>query len=130
VLASDIDRRALTIARENVRLNRVAPYVEVIQAGGVGAGRFRRRAPFELIFANILLEPLQRMATPLARLTAPGGHVVLSGLLLSQAGPALASYRARGLVLVRRIRLEGWATLVLARPCRKQRRLPPRRPVP
>jgi ribosomal protein L11 methyltransferase len=43
---------------------------------------------------------------------------VLSGLLLSQAGPALASYRARGLVLVRRIRLEGWATLVLARPRR------------
>ena len=78
--------------------------------------RFRCRAPYGLVFANILLEPLTQLATPIARLVAPNGHVVLSGLLTAQAGAALASYRARGLVLVRRIRLEGWATLVLSRP--------------
>jgi ribosomal protein L11 methyltransferase len=118
VLASDIDARSVRIARENAQLNRAGAYVEIVHQAGVGAGRFRRRAPFDLIFANILLEPLQRLATPLARLVAPNGRIVLSGLLLSQATPALASYRARGLVLVRRIRLEGWATLVLARPAR------------
>ncbi|MGZ3325213.1 MAG: 50S ribosomal protein L11 methyltransferase, partial [Xanthobacteraceae bacterium] len=53
--------------------------------------------------------------TPIARLVGSNGHVVLSGLLTAQADAAVASYRARGLVLVRRIRLEGWATLVLAR---------------
>jgi ribosomal protein L11 methyltransferase len=110
------------------RLNRAGAYVEITHASGVGAGRFRRRAPFEMIFANILLEPLQRLATPLARLAAPGSHIVLSGLLLSQTAPALASYRARGLVLVRRIRLEGWATLVLARPGRKGRKFRSRHP--
>jgi ribosomal protein L11 methyltransferase len=108
------------IARENARLNRAGAHVEVIHRPGVGAERFRRRAPFDLVFANILLEPLQRLATPLARLLAPNGQVVLSGLLLMQATPALASYRARGLVLVRRMRLEGWATLVLARPARRR----------
>jgi ribosomal protein L11 methyltransferase len=118
VLASDIDRRAVTTARENARLNRARAYVEIVHRTGLAAQRFRQRAPFELIFANILLEPLRQLATPMARLVAPSGQVVLSGLLLSQAGPALASYRARGLVLVRRIRLEGWATLVLARPRR------------
>ena len=120
VLASDIDARSVKIARENVRHNRAGAYVEVIHRAGVGAGSFRRRAPFDLIFANILLEPLQRLATPLARLLAPDGRIVLSGLLLSQATPALASYRARGLVLVSRLRLEGWATLVLARPTRRR----------
>ena len=74
-----------------------------------------------LIFANILLEPLQRLATPMSRLVAPNGRVVLSGLLAGQAGAALAAYRARGLVLERRIRLEGWVTLVLARPGRRRR---------
>jgi ribosomal protein L11 methyltransferase len=118
VLASDIDRRAVTTARENARLNRARAYVEIVHRAGLAAQRFRQRAPFELIFANILLEPLRQLATPMARLVAPSGRVVLSGLLLSQAGPALASYRARGLMLVRRIRLEGWATLVLARPRR------------
>jgi ribosomal protein L11 methyltransferase len=118
VLASDIDRRAVTTARENARLNRARAYIEIVPRAGLRAQRFRQGAPFDLIFANILLEPLQQLATPMARLVARNGHVVLSGLLLSQAGPALASYRARGLVLVRRIRLEGWATLVLARPRR------------
>jgi ribosomal protein L11 methyltransferase len=118
VLASDIDRRAVTTARENARLNRARAYIEIVHRPGLHAQRFRQGAPFDLIFANILLEPLQQLATPMARLVARNGQVVLSGLLLSQAGPALASYRARGLVLVRRIRLEGWATLVLARPRR------------
>jgi ribosomal protein L11 methyltransferase len=58
---------------------------------------------------------LQRLATPMARLVAPGGRVVLSGLLAAQANAALASYRAQGLRLVRRIVLDGWATLVLRR---------------
>jgi ribosomal protein L11 methyltransferase len=121
VLASDIDARAVAIARDNARLNGAAAFVEVIRAAGVGAQRFRRRGPYPLILANILLEPLQQLATPVARLTAPNGYVVLSGLLAPQAAAALASYRARGLVLARRIRLEGWATLVLRRPRRPGR---------
>jgi ribosomal protein L11 methyltransferase len=119
VLASDIDARSVAIARQNARLNRAGAYVEVMHAAGLGRHRFRRRGPYALIFANILLEPLQRLATPMARLVAPNGRVVLSGLLVGQAGAALASYRARGLVLERRIRLEGWATLVLRRPGRR-----------
>jgi ribosomal protein L11 methyltransferase len=122
VLASDIDSRAVAIARENTRINRAGASIEVIHAAGLGAAAFRSRAPFGLVFANILLEPLIQLATPISRLLAPGGYVVLSGLLTAQAGPALACYLARGLVLVRRIRLEGWATLVLSRPRRARRR--------
>jgi ribosomal protein L11 methyltransferase len=120
-LASDIDARAVRIARDNVQINGVARYVEVIHAGGLEAGRFRRCGPFALIFANILLEPIQRLALPLARLVAPNGAAVLSGLLSAQAASALARYRAQGLVLDRRIRLEGWTTLVLARPVASRR---------
>jgi ribosomal protein L11 methyltransferase len=121
VLASDIDAVAVRVARENARLNRVGALVEVIHAAGLGRNRFRQRAPFALILANILLSPLQQLATPMARLAAPGGYIVLSGLLSAQAGPALASYRARGLVLARRVTLGGWTTLVLARPARRIR---------
>src|SRR3954467_13007360 len=122
VLASDIDPRAIAIARDNTRINRAGARIEVIHAAGLEAAAFRSRAPYGLIFANILLEPLMQLATPISRLLAPGGYVVLSGLLTAQAGPALACYLARGLVLVRRIRLEGWATLVLSRPRRARRR--------
>ena len=81
-----------------------------------GARRFRDRAPYDLVFANILLGPLKGLARPIAALAAPGAFVVLSGLLASQANAALAAYRTHGLVLERRIPLEGWMTLVLRRP--------------
>ena len=116
VLASDIDPLALTVAGENARLNTAAPAIEFISAAGLDALRFRQRSPFDLILANILLAPLQRLARPLARLLAPGAHVVLSGLLNNQAQAALIAYRAQGLVLERRIVLDEWTTLVLRRP--------------
>jgi ribosomal protein L11 methyltransferase len=121
VLASDIDAAAVRVARDNARLNRVGPLLEIANASGVTAPAIRARAPFDLVFANILLEPLQRLASPLAKIIAPGGQVVLSGLLTSQANAALAAYR--GLALERRIVLDGWTTLVL------QRRIGPRRAV-
>ena len=115
VLASDIDAEAVTAARENARRNRAASLIEIIAAPGLSAHRFREAAPFDLIFANILLAPLQRLSAPVARLIAPGGHIVLSGLLPSHAAAALSAYGAQGLRLERRITLEGWATLVLRR---------------
>jgi ribosomal protein L11 methyltransferase len=116
VLASDLDRRAVAIARGNARINRVGGAVEIIHAAGLRAAAFRVRAPYRLILANILLDPLRELATPIARLVAPKGYVVLSGLLMPQAAAALASYRARGLVLAHRLTLENWATLILMRP--------------
>ena len=115
VLATDIDPRATASARENMRLNHTGAFVEVICAAGVSGLRVKRRAPYDLIFANILLGPLQRMAAPLSRLLGPNGHVVLSGLLPAHANAALAAYRAQGLTLERRIPLDGWMTLVLRR---------------
>ncbi len=116
VLASDIDARSVIIARENARLNRAGPLVTIVRANGLGARAIRAHAPYAIVLANILLEPLRGMATPLTRVVARNGRVVLSGLLTAQAVAALAAYRARGLVLERRIPLEGWMTLVLRRP--------------
>jgi ribosomal protein L11 methyltransferase len=113
VLASDNDMSAVRAARANARLNRTGALVEVIRADGFTARQFRARAPFDLVFANILLGPLRKMATPMARLLRADGCVFLSGLLAAQASAALAAYRARGLVLVRRIQVDGWVTLVL-----------------
>jgi ribosomal protein L11 methyltransferase len=117
VLASDIDVVAVKTARENARLNRVGAAITLVRAGGLRMRVFRKRGPFDLVLANILMEPLLRLAAPLANLTAPGAHVVLSGLLPSQANAVLAAYRRHGLFLERRILLEGWVTLVL---CRKR----------
>ena len=59
--------------------------------------------------------PLRGLARPIAALLAPGGRVILSGLLAAQANAALAAYLPQGLALERRIGLEGWMTLILRR---------------
>jgi ribosomal protein L11 methyltransferase len=56
-----------------------------------------------------------RLAVPLSRLSRPGAHLVLSGLLPAHANAVLAITRARGLMLERRIPVDGWVTLVLRR---------------
>ena len=121
VTASDIDPVAVHSARANARLNRVAPMVTFVHAAGANARAITARAPYDLIFANILLGPLMRLAVPLTRLTAPGAYVVLSGLLPAQANAVLAITRAQRLALARRITLEGWVTLVLRFPARRRR---------
>ena len=113
---SDIDRVAVEAARSNARLNRAASAIKFVHAAGTKARAIAARAPYDLIFANILLGPLTRLAAPLSRLAGPGGHIVLSGLLPGQANAALTIYRAQGLVLQRRIPLEAWVTLVLRLP--------------
>jgi ribosomal protein L11 methyltransferase len=113
VLATDIDADAVSAARENARLNGVGPFIEAVRADGVARRAVLERAPFDLVFANILLGPLQLLAAPLRRLIAPGARVILSGLLTTQANAAIAAYRP--LALERRIDIDGWSTLVLAR---------------
>jgi ribosomal protein L11 methyltransferase len=115
IVASDIDRVAVIAAQANMRLNRAAPMVTLAHAVGTRAHAIKRGAPYDLIFANILLGPLMRLAVAVKRLTAPGGRVVLSGLLPSHANAALAAYRAQGLILEKRIPLDGWMTLILRR---------------
>jgi ribosomal protein L11 methyltransferase len=126
VLATDRDGSAVRAARANAAFNRAASLVQVIAADGVTAEKLRERAPYDLIFANILLRPLQRLAAPLIRLTAPGARIVLSGLLPSQANGAIAAYR--GLALERRIELDGWTTLVLVRRSRSRADIAHRHP--
>lgn len=118
VIAGDIDHRAIQVARENAVLNGVAPLIRAVHAAGVAAGAVREAAPYDLVFANILLAPLKRLAPPLARVVRPGGTIVLSGLLRAHGNVALAAYRGQGLMLIRRIELEGWVTLILRRPTR------------
>jgi ribosomal protein L11 methyltransferase len=115
VLASDIDPVSVLVARENARANQTGHLVQMIHATGFAAPQFAQRGPFDLVLANILANPLRQMATPMARHLAPSGMVILSGLLTHQAPAVIAAYRARGLVPLRHLRIEGWSSLLLRR---------------
>jgi len=112
VLASDIDRGAVRVARHNVARNGVAGLVRVSGADGY-RHRAIRKLPYDLILSNILARPLALLARDLARTLMPGGRAVLSGLLRRQEPIVLAPHRGCGIVLERRLVIDGWSTLVL-----------------
>lgn len=115
ILATDIDPLSVAVARENARLNRTGHLVQAVRATGFSAPQFANAAPFDLVLANILANPLRQLATPMARHLAPSALVILSGLLTHQAPAVIAAYRARGLVPLRHLRIEGWSSLLLRR---------------
>ena len=116
VLATDIDPVATRVARENVRLNGIASGITLETATGFHSTAFRRHGPFDLIIANILARPLMRMAPQVAQHLAPGGQVVLSGILANQRWKVIAAYNGAGLRHVRTIWRNGWVTIHLDRP--------------
>jgi ribosomal protein L11 methyltransferase len=115
VLASDIDPVAVQVAAGNIRKNGVRGQVRPLLAAGAAHASIKAGAPYDLITANILANPLVRLAPRLASLAASGAHIVLSGLLDPQAREVLACYRRLGLALEARVSLEGWTTLILVR---------------
>jgi ribosomal protein L11 methyltransferase len=116
VLATDIDPVAVAVARQNAHRNRVAHLVRVITADGVRHAEIRACAPFDLVVANILAGPLIRLAPPIARMLAPGGMLVVSGLLPAQAMRVTGAYAAQGVRLVRAEAFAGWTVLLMRRP--------------
>jgi ribosomal protein L11 methyltransferase len=120
VVAVDVDPESIAVARRHARLNGVANRMAIGVSNGYRSSLVRRRAPYDLVLANILARPLAAMAKDLARVLAPGGVAVLSGLLAEQERAVLRPHRDRGLALARRLVIDGWATLVLGRYRRKR----------
>jgi ribosomal protein L11 methyltransferase len=114
VIAGDIDPIAVEVARENARANGVGPRIRLYCAPGLRHPLASSKASFDLILANILARPLTRLAPALAAALAPGGRLVLSGLLEGDVAFVLAAFRPQGLYLRNRELIEGWATLVLS----------------
>jgi ribosomal protein L11 methyltransferase len=113
VMASDIDQVAVDVSEANVKANDLTGRVICLEAVGFEHPDIRARAPFDLIFANILKGPLIQLAPDMGRYAAKGGLAILSGLLNTQAEDVLAAYAAQGFDTVSRDEIGDWTTLVL-----------------
>lgn len=120
IIASDIDPTSVEVAVENVvgnaeRVGDSGGEIELIAADGLAHERLQRRAPYDLIVANILAGPLIALSSDIAKVMAPGGTLMLAGLLNEQAEDVIAAYVACGCRLFERHVVGDWPTLVLTR---------------
>jgi ribosomal protein L11 methyltransferase len=116
--AADLDPIAVEVAIANARLNAVPQgrrpgQISLLTAPGVEHKLIGGRAPYDLVFANILAGPLVALAPSVAAVVAPRGHLILAGLLQAQARRVIAAYRAQGMQLVWRDQRAEWPVLLL-----------------
>ena len=91
VAGTDNDPVAVAVAAENAARNGVALELSGAAPAGVGGS-------FDLVVANILANTLLELAPELAARLAPGGTLLLSGLLAGQEGEVREGYRRLGLL--------------------------------
>jgi ribosomal protein L11 methyltransferase len=118
IVAGDIDPVAVEVAQANVAANGLAGRVACVEAAGFGHAAFDAITPADLVFANILKGPLVDLAPEMARRVAPGGHAILSGLLVEQGADVAEVYARHGFNLVHRDDIGEWTclTMVLSPP--------------
>jgi ribosomal protein L11 methyltransferase len=112
-VGTDIDPVSVRIGRENARVNAVD--ARFVHAAGLNDHAVSSRAPYDLVFANILARPLIALAQDIKSALKPQGIAVLSGLLRTQERAVRAAYLNRGFKIERRIHRDAWAALVLRR---------------
>jgi ribosomal protein L11 methyltransferase len=117
VVGNDNDPVAIRVALENAALNEVQVVFDRRDVAG-------QPGPFDLILANILANTLCELAPAIAAQLAPGGVVLLSGILTPQEAEVREAYVAVGLrPLAGGDRREGeWSLLAMERPARAAER--------
>jgi ribosomal protein L11 methyltransferase len=117
VIGGDNDVQAVEVARENAGLNGVADLCRFVHAIGLRHDELQALKPYDLVVANILAGPLIELSDTFSAAVRPGGHALLSGLLLEQADDIIAVYRRWGFTPERHIDLETggaqWRSLLL-----------------
>lgn len=116
IIASDIDEVAVEVAMTNLRANGLQDKVACVEAAGFGHPDLASRAPYDLVFANILKQPLIHLAPDMAKSLAPGGYAILSGILTRQAQEVIDVYKDQGFDVYMQNDIGDWVTLMLKMP--------------
>ena len=108
VVGVDVDEVAVREARENLRRNAVQVDLDVGTAADLDG-------VFDIVIANIVAAVLQRIAPDLAARLAPGGRLVVAGIIATEEAETVAAFATHGLRVAARDQDGDWVALELTR---------------
>lgn len=115
VRAVDVDEVAIRAAGENFARNGLAKQIDLAVGSAANAGGQR----WQLVVANILAPILINLMPDLAAALAPGGQLILSGMIAEQEADVTAAAADQGLRIRERRVEEDWVALIAERRCQK-----------
>ena len=102
------------LTKQNLRLNNIASR-EILLSKSNTMKNFNKKKYYDLIFANILFDPLTSLAPRLKFISKPNSFIVLSGLLSNQITNIVNRYKMFGFKLKKKIIINGWGTVIMRR---------------
>lgn len=112
VLATDIEATSIRMTQENAAANGLSSKVKALQTGDLQHPMVQNAAPFDLVMMNILSGPLLQLAHAASEVLAPGGVVMLSGMLQHEVGQIKAAYEGCDIAFMHQLGLQQWHALI------------------
>ncbi len=112
-LGVDIDGEAVAVTLKNAADNKLDTQVHAIESNGFNNHLIDKRAPFQLIFANILARPLIEMAPDIAKNLQTRGWAVLSGFIDEQVDWIKQEYKKHGMTAIKILNDENWYAILM-----------------
>ncbi len=113
ITAVDIDEEAVIVTLQNARDNLLDSQIHAAVSDGYASALVRKRAPYDIIMANILARPLIEMAPDLYQTLKPGGYCILSGFVNDQEDWVVDAHRQQGLQLCKIYEMDNWRAALM-----------------
>ena len=114
-VAVDIDEDSVATAIDNIAMNGCAENIQCAYSNGFTSDIVQSSAPYQLIFANILANPLIEMAEDMINALASDGVIILSGFTTEQKEKVVEAYTSRGLTLKSDVVVNDWVATTLTK---------------
>lgn len=113
IIAADIDAEAVDVAASNAVTNGVEKNIAAILSDGYANPAIAAAAPYDLIFANILANPLREMSAAAYANLRPGGCYLISGFIDNQENDIIEHHLQTDFKLLQTCRIENWRAALL-----------------
>ena len=113
IVAVDIDQESVDVTKSNTITNNRDTKINTILSDGYNNPFIKQNATFDIIFANILANPLKEMCKDAYMCLREGGYYLISGFIDSQEDDIINHHKNVGFEVVKIYQLENWRAIIL-----------------
>ena len=113
IIAADIDSESVDVSANNAITNNVENNITSVLSDGYQNKEICKNAPYDLIFANILANPLKAMSKEAYNALKDKGCYLISGFIDNQETEIIKHHIDLGFKLIKTYELENWRAAVL-----------------
>ena len=113
IISADIDPESVDVTRSNTITNNTESFITSILSDGYNNPLIKQTAPYDIIFANILANPLKQMAKDAYNCLSKNGYYLISGFIDNQEQDIINHHTTLGFKLIKTYQIENWRAALL-----------------